>query len=127
MNPLLDERAQAVGEDIRDYAKLHVDLARTEVRDGSTRFVWGLILVLCGAATGTLAVIAGCASLYLFLHGLMPPPAAAAVVTLIFTCVAALSFRLAKNRLVGVRSLLLPRTRSMLWEALSWRNGKSDS
>ncbi|UCE01629.1 MAG: phage holin family protein [Candidatus Latescibacterota bacterium] len=127
MNPLLDERAQAVGEEIRDYAKLHVDLARTEVRDGSTRFVWGLILVLCGAAMGALALVAGCASLYLFLHGRMSPPAATAVVTLVFASVAALSFRLAKGRLVGVRSLLLPRTRAMLSEALSWRNGKSNS
>jgi hypothetical protein len=127
MNPLLDEHARAVGEDVREYAKLHVDLARTEVRDGSTRFVWGLVVFVWGIGIGTLAIVGVCASLYLFLHTLMPPPAAAGVVTIVFVGVGALAFRLAWKLLGGVRSLLLPLTREMLWEVLPWRNGKHNS
>ncbi|MFQ5600475.1 MAG: phage holin family protein [Candidatus Krumholzibacteriia bacterium] len=127
MNPLIDERAQAVGEGVRDFAKMHVDLARAEVRDGSTRFVWGMFLAGLGVMLGTLAFLTAGASLFLTLRSVLSAPASAGVVALVFLGLGFVTFRLGQRLMAGIGSLLLPRTRAMLWELVTWRENKSDS
>lgn len=127
MDPAGEEHAALTGAEIRDFAKMHVDLARTEVREGSARFVWGLMLLSASILVGTLASLVGCAALYLTLRTLLPPAPAAALTFIALLGISALLVRLGFHCLGGLRSLLLPRTRQMLGELFRWPDDKTDS
>jgi len=127
MSPLVDDRSRAVGEDLKDLVKLHVDLARTEVRYGSTRVLCGLVAVVAAVGVGVLGFLFGTAGLYLVLRDAFGAAAAAGLVALLYVAICALALGIGIRLLKGVRSLMLPRTRQMLWELFTWREDKSES
>ena len=127
MDPASEERVALTGEEIRDFAKMHVDLARTEVREGSARFVWGLLLLSGSILVGTLALLVGCTALYLALRTVLDPAPAAALTSLVLLVVSALMVRVGFRCLGGLRSLLLPRTRQMIGELVKWQDDKNGS
>ena len=114
MDPATEERVELTGAEIRDFAKMHVDLARTEVREGSARFVLGLLLLTGSILVGTMALLIGCAALFLALRSFLSPAPAAALTCVVLLGVSALMVRIGFRCLGGLRSLLLPRTRQML-------------
>ena len=127
MAPPTEEHAQVSGKEIRDFAKMHVDLARTEVRQGSTRFVWGMWVLIWALQAGTLAVLAACASLYLALQSILSPAGAAGATAVALAAVSFFGIRIARRLMGNVRSLSLPRTREMLGELFPWRENKNGS
>lgn len=127
MSPASEKHAPLTGEEIRDFAKMHVDLARTEVREGSARFVWGLLLLSGSILVGSLALLIGCAALYLALRSVVEPAPAAALTFVGLLGVSALLVRIGFWCLGGLRSLLLPRTRQMLGELFRWQDDRNSS
>jgi len=127
MDPTTEERAEFTAAEIRDFAKMHVDLARTEVRDGSARFIWGLLLLSGSILVGTLALLIGCGALFLALRAFLSPAPAAALACIVLFGVSALMVRIGFRCLGGLRSLLLPRTRQMLGELFRWPDNKNGS
>ena len=127
MSPTGDEHAEVRAADIREFAKMHVDLARTEVREGSARFVWGLLLLAGSILVGTLALCIACAALYLWLRTVLEPAAAAGLTALVLLGISVLMVNIGIRLLGALRSLLLPRTRQMLGELFSWRDDKTGS
>ena len=125
--PLVDEHVRAVGQGVRDLAKLHVDLACEEVRDGSKRFVRGAILVGFGILLGTLVVVALGVSLFFLLDQWLSTSLAAAAVAVVFLAAGTAALWLGWRSLGGVSSVTLPRTRAMLWELLTCRDKPTDS
>ena len=127
MDPTSEEKPEIRAAEIREFAKLHVDLARTEVREGSARFVWGVLLLSGSILVGTLAVLIACAALYLALRTLLEPAPAAALTSLVLLAVSILMVQLGMRWLGALRSLLLPRTRQMLGELFHWQDDKNGS
>ena len=127
MSALLDENVQAVGEDVRQLARMHVELARTEVREGATRFVRGMFLFGFGVASGGLVLVAAGIALFSLLGGLMAPAAAVATVGIIYLAVSVAALWIGWRWIRGIASLLLPRTRALLWELITCRDKRSAS
>ncbi len=127
MSPRNEEQAPAVGQQAREFVKLHVDRARTEMRDGSTRFFWGLLVLGASVCIGTVTLGVFAAALYLVLRTIMSPAPAACSVAAVLAAMTGIGFRLGLRLLGGVRSLLLPRTRAMVGELFSWRGDKTSS
>jgi hypothetical protein len=127
MDPASEEHAPLTGAGIRDFAQMHVDLARTEVREGSARFVWGLLLLSGSILVGSLALLIGCAALYLALRSVVGPAPAAALTSVGLLGVSALLVHIGFRCLGGLRSLLLPRTRQMLGELFRWQDDRNGS
>ena len=126
MAPQIEEQAQAVGQQVREFAKLHVDLARTEIRDGSTRFLWGLVLIGASVCVGTLAVVTSAFALFLILRTVLSPALSATCVALILGLLSAIGFRWGWSLICGLRSVSLPRTRAMVGEIFSWGEDKKN-
>ena len=127
MTPQIEEQVQAVGRQAREVAKLHVDLARTEIRDGSTRFLWGLVLVGASVCIGTVTLVTCALALYLLLRTVLSPVLAATCVAVILGLLSAIGFRWGWSLIRGIRGWSLPRTRAMVGEIFSWREDKSNS
>ena|SRR2546422_2641580 len=124
MSPLIDEHVRAVGEEVRELARLHGELARTELREGSSRFVRGIFLFSFGILTGALVLVAAGVGLFFVLDGTLSHAGAAAAVAGIYLGVSGLAMWLGWRWIGGVTSVMLPRTRAMLWELLTWREDK---
>ena len=127
MSPQVEEQAQAVGQQVRDFARLHVDLARTEIRDGSARFLWGLVLVGASVCVGTVAIVAFVVALFLLLRTVLSPVLAATCVAVILGLLSAIGFRWGWSLIRRIRSVSLPRTRAMVGEIFQWREDKNNS
>ena len=127
MSPRNQEEAPAVGQQVREFAQLHVDLARTEVRDGSTRFFWGLFVLGASISIGTVSIGVFAWALYLLLRAFMPPTPAASFVAVALGALSAIGLRLGWRLVGSLRSLLLPQTRAMLGELFTWRSDKTSS
>ena len=125
--PLVDEHIRAVGQEVRDLAKLHVDLAAAEVRDGSKQFVRGVILLGYGILLGTLVLVALGVCLFFLLDRWLSQAGAAAVVAVVFLAAGSTALWLGWRSLGGVSSVTLPRTRAMLWELFTCRDKPTDS
>ena len=123
--PLIDEHVQAVGEEVRELAKLHAELARAEVREGTTDFVRGVLLCAFGVLVLALTLVAAGVALFFLAHRVLTPAGAAGVVTLVYLVVGGIAVRQGIRRVGGLGALLLPRTRAMLWELVTCRD-KSD-
>lgn len=126
MNTQVDEEQPDLVHEVQDLARLHVDLARAEVRDGTRRLQTGIAWLMLAFASTCLLVLAVTVTVYLLLQTRLPPWAAAAVTTAALGTFAALAVRLGRWQLKGTRALLLPRTRALLGELFSWRNEKSN-
>lgn len=127
MRPMIEEHGPAVGEELKEFAKLHIDLAQSEMREGSIHCLGGLVLFGVAAGLGVLALLALTAALYLVLDGPLSPAGAAAAVAVFFGLLCLIGVRVALKLLSGVGSLFLPRTREMLWELLTWRDDRKSS
>jgi uncharacterized membrane protein YqjE len=131
MGPMIDDERRAVGEelgaDLKEFVKLHFDLAQTEMRDGWLRCLGGLVIIGIVAGLGILGVLALTAALYLVLDGPLSPAGAAAAVAAFFGLLCLIGLRVGLKLLSGVGSVFLPRTREMLWELLTWRDDRKNS
>ena len=127
MSPQIDEQARTLSQHVGELAKLHVDLARAELRAGSTRFILGLVVLVASVFVASLAAVAFALALYLWLRSLLSPIPAAGIVGLVLALASVLGFRLGWHWLRGVRSVLLPRSREMVGELLAWRDDKKSS
>lgn len=127
MSPQLDEERPDLVSEVQDLARLHVDLARAEVRDGTRRLQRGLLLLLLAAASAGLLVLASVVTLFLWLETRFEPWVAAALTTAILGIFVLVAAIVGRWQLRGTRALLLPRTRALLGELFSWRNDKPTS
>lgn len=127
MTPQIEEQARTLSRHVGEYAKLHVDLARAELRAGSARFVIGVILLIAAVFVASLAAVAFAFALYFRLRALVGVILAASIVGAILAALSGLGFYLGWRCLRGVRALLLPRTREMVGELFAWRDGKKKS
>jgi uncharacterized membrane protein YqjE len=120
----LDDEPPDLVSEVQDFARLHVDLARSEVRDGTRRLVRGLLLLLLAAASTGLLVFAGLVTLFLWLRTRFDPWVAAALVTVSLAAFVVGASAVGKWQLGGTKALLLPRTRTLLRELFAWRDDK---
>jgi uncharacterized membrane protein YqjE len=127
MSPQLDEEQPDLVSEVQDMARLHVDLVRAEVRDGTLRLQRGLILLMLAAVTAGLCVLASAITVFLFLQTHFEPWVAAALTSAIYAFLALSAVAMGRHQLQGTRSFLLPRTRALLGELFSWRNDKSST
>ncbi len=58
MAPWIDEHVSAVGEEVRELARLHAELARLEMRGGVRRLVGGICLLGFAVLMATLVLVA---------------------------------------------------------------------
>ena len=127
MSPQIDEQAQDLGRHVGEVVKLHVDLARAELRAGSARFVLGLVALATSIFVASLAMVAFALALYLTLRAVLSPIFAAGLVGVLLALMSAIGFMQGWKWVRGIRSLLLPRTREMVGELLAWRDDKTSS
>jgi uncharacterized membrane protein YqjE len=125
--PLIDEKVQTVGREIRELARLHQELARAELREGIGRIVIACFLFGIGVFIGGLALLAAGVAVFYLLDVYVPPALAAALVALMYGALALGAYLVAFRFLEGSRSLSLPRTRAMLKELLQWPEDPKDS
>ena len=125
--PLIDEHVREVGRDVRELANLHGELARSEITLGLRRLVIGVFLFAVGVSLVAVALIASATSLYFLFENIVAPPAAAALVALVFLLFTGLLWLAAWRALSGSYALTLPRTRQMIWELLQWRDNPTNS
>jgi hypothetical protein len=125
--PLIDDNVRNVGREVRKLARLHGELAQTELQAGLRRSAIGFFLFGIGVTIGGLALAAVGIALYLLLTRWMSAAAAAGLVGAAFVALAAVAYFIAFQLLRGSRSLLLPRTRALLLELLRWQEGPKDS
>ena len=124
MPPQLDEDQADLVSEVQDLARLHVDLARAEVRDGTRRLQRGVALLLLAFASAGLLVLSAGITLFLWLQTHFVPWISAALTTVALVGVLALTTVLGKWQLRGTRALLLPRSRALLGELFSWKADK---
>ena len=127
MTPLIDDRVQAIGNDVRELARLHGELAHHELRRGWTRLVAGLFLLGFGVAAGLLVVVLLSIASVAFLAPRLGTAGSAATIALIDAVIAGAALWLGVRMLRGAADLSLPRTRTMLWELLTWRDPPTNS
>ncbi len=125
--PLIDEHVRAVGSEVREYARLHALLARVEATEGSKRLLSSLFLLAFGVTTGSLVLVAAGVALFLWLAGSVPPAGAAAIVAGVYLLIAAAAWWAGWRFMRGAGAILLPRTRAMLWEAITCRDKPTNS
>jgi uncharacterized membrane protein YqjE len=125
--PLIDEKVQTVGEEIRELARLHQELARAELREGVRRIGVACFLFGIGIFVGGLSLLAAGVAIFSLFDRFMARGLAAAVVAVLYGASALAAYFIAFHRLEGTRSLLLPRTRALLKELLQWRDDPKSS
>ncbi len=125
MSPQLDEEQPDLVSEVQDLTRLHVDLARAEVRDGTRRLLRGVILLVLAAVAAGLCLLASAITVFLYLQTHFSTWVAAALTTGIYASLALGAAAISRVQLQGTRSLLLPRTRALLGELFSWRSDKS--
>ena len=125
MSPQLDEEQPDLVNEVQDLARLHVDLARAEVRDGTRRLQRGVGLLVLAMLTAILCVLASAFTLFFWLQTRFDTWVAAALTTATYAFLALLAAALGRQQLQGTRSLLLPRSRALLGELFAWRSDKS--
>jgi hypothetical protein len=125
MSTQLDEEQPDLVSEVQDLARLHVDLARAEVRDGTRRLQRGMALLVMAFVATCLVVLTATVTLFLYLQTHFRPWIAAGLTTLLLAGFAVLAVRLGRWQLHGTRALLLPRTRALLGELFTWRHEKS--
>lgn len=123
----LDEGFQAMGRDVRELAGLHRDLARAEVCDGLASLVRGMFCAGLGLVACSLALIAVGVAAYSWLAPRWTAAVAALAVAGAYAVVAAVALRAGWKLLAGFGSVLLPRTRALLWEWITCRDEPTDS
>jgi len=127
VTPLIDDRVQAIGNDVRELARLHGELAHHELRRGWTRLVAGLFLLGFGVAAGLLVVVLLSIASVAFLAPRLGTAGSAATIALIDAVIAGAALWLGIRMLRGAADLSLPRTRTMLWELFTWRDPPTNS
>ncbi len=127
MTPLIDDRVQAIGSEVRELARLHGELARTELRHGWIRLIGGLFMIGFGVAAGVLVIVIAGVACILFLAPHLGTAGAAATVALADALVAGITLWLGVRTLRGAASLLMPRTRTLLWELITWSDPPTNS
>ena len=127
MSPQLDEEQPDLVSEVQDLARLHVDLARAEVRDGTRRLQRGLGLLVLAVTTAGLCVLASAFTVFFWLQTRFETWVAAALTTAAYALFALCAAAVGRQQLQGTRSLLLPRTRALLGELFSWRSDKSST
>jgi len=127
MSTQIEEEHPDLVSEVQDLARLHVDLARSEVRDGTRRLQAGIALFLMALVSMGLAVLAGTVTLFLLLQSWVSPWVAAALTTVLLVAFMFFGVRLGRWQLKGTRALLLPRTRALLGELFSWHGDKPSS
>lgn len=132
MTPQIEEQARteptpSLGAQVRDFAQLHVDLARTELRHGSIRLVLGAVALGASLFLFGLAVVALEVALFLSLRSFLSDALAAVVTGLVFIVIGVIGLRVGLAVLRGVKSVLLPQTRAMVGELFAWRDDKKSS
>jgi len=110
----------SLGGEIRDFARMHVDLARSEVRFGSGRVARALVVLIVAAILAVLVLASLGVALYLALTPRFSALTASLLVAATYGILAGICIGLARAWLRDGSSLLLPRTRQMLRELLSW-------
>jgi hypothetical protein len=125
--PLIDEHVRDVGREVRELARLHGELAQTELYDGLKRLAIAIFLLGVAVATGGLGIAAASLALYFVFTARVSPPAAAGLVGAALVGLAFLACFVAWRVLKGSQALFLPRTRAMVWELLQWRDDPKDS
>ncbi len=132
MTPQIEEQARtepthSLGEQVRDFAKLHVDLARTELRHGSIRLLLGAVVLGASLFIFGLALVALEVALFLWLRSFVSDGLAAALTGLASILMGVLGLRAGLRLLRGVKSVFLPQTRAMVGELFAWRDDKTNS
>ena len=127
MTPLIDDRVQAIGNEVRELARLHGELAQTELRHGWNRLIAGLFLLGFGVLAGLLVIVLFSVASVAFLAPRLGNAGSAATVAIVDAIVAGVSLWLGARMLRGATTLSMPRTRSMLWELLTWRDPPTSS
>ena len=125
MSTQIDEEQPDLVNEVQDLARLHVDLARAEVRDGTRRLQRGVVLLLLAVASAGLLGVAATVTLFLWLHTFFEAWVAAALTTAALGLAVVMALTIGRQQLRGTRSLLLPRTRALLGELFTWRNETS--
>jgi hypothetical protein len=125
--PLIDEHVRAVGREVRELARLHGALARTELSEGMRHLVIAIFLFAVGVAIGALALAALGMAVFFLLQRFVDTPGAAALVAASFFGLMMLLWLIAWRMLRGSGALGMPRTRQMIWELLQWRDKPNDS
>jgi hypothetical protein len=125
--PIIDEHVRAVGREVRQLARLHGALARTEASQGLRRFVIAVFLFAVGVAIGALGLAAFGMAAFFMLAKLVDSPGAAALVALCFFVLMMVLWFAAWRLLRAAYALTLPRTRQMIWELLKWQEEPTDS
>ena len=122
-----DAGGDSLGHGIRDFARLHVDLARSEVRFGGGRVVRAVVALVVAAILAVLLLAALGLALFLALSTRFSGVTAALLVAATYAVLAGICIALARRWLRDGSSLLLPRTRQMLRELFSWPPNPTDS
>lgn len=127
MSSWIDDGFQAVGRDVRELAELHRDLARAEVQDGLQSLVRGAFWGGVGLLACNLFLIALGVAAYSWLATHLAPVAAAALVAGAYLVLATTTLWIGWRQLCGLGSVLLPRTRALLWELVTCREKPNNS
>lgn len=125
--PIVDEHVREVGREVRDFAALHLQLARAEARQGSKHLLSSLFLLAFGVATFSLVLVAAGVALFLLLAGVMPPAAAAALVAAGYLLVGVAAWWAGWRLMQGADALFLPQTRTLLSELITCRDEPMNS
>ena len=125
--PLVDDHVREVGREVREFAALHLQLARAEAREGSKRLLSSLFLLAFGVTTFALVLVAAGVALFLWLRRALSPEAAAALVAVAYLFVGAATWWAGWRLMKGATGLLLPQTRALLWELITCRDETKNS
>lgn len=116
----------SLGRDMRDLARLHVDLARSEMRFGRARFMRGVVLIASSLIVGGLVLGAVGLALFWAWSPRLTPIGAALAVAALYSLVATGLSLLGRRWLRDGESVLMPRTRSLLREIWQWDSADQD-
>ena len=124
MSTQVEEEQPDLVSEVQDLARMHVDLAREEVRDGTRRLQRGLVLLLLASASVGFLMLSAVVTVFLWLETRFEPWVAAALTTAALGVFVVVAVAVGKWQLEGTRALLLPRTRALLGELFAWRDDK---
>lgn len=125
--PIVDEHVRDVGREVREFAALHLQLAREEARGGSKYLVVSIFLLAFGVATFSLVLVAAGVALFLLLARVVAPAAAATLVAAGYFLVGAAAWWAGWRLMQGASALFLPQTRTLLWELITCRDKPTNS
>lgn len=124
--PVVDSQEHET-EPLSDFAKLHLDLAKSEVRTGSYHLQRGLFWTVLSLVLAVCGVLGLMAAMFLWLRQQWGAAPAALCVGAGSLVASAGLYALSRRAWAGASSFTLPRTREMLGEFKAWHQNPPNS